>query len=115
MRAVVNWCATHRLTMILLVMIALVSGLVLTQAWSDIDGISQKDLDRAKESFKLKYGRTANRVDAFSWLAESYLSRGRTADAILCFSKIPTTHPAYGHMARYQQARALLSLHRSVD
>ncbi|MDB5345593.1 MAG: hypothetical protein JWP89_3970 [Schlesneria sp.] len=115
MRTIVNWCVAHRLMVILFVVIALVAGFVFTQARSDPDGVSQKDLERAKESFKLKYGRDANRVDALSWLAESYLSRGRAVDAIQCFSKIPTTHPVYGHMARYQQARALLGLHRAVE
>ena len=77
--------------------------------------VSEKDYKLAEEAFQLKYGRAGNRIDVLSWLAEWYLSRERLADAIACFAEIPTSHPEYGHMARYQQGRSLLTLHRAVE
>lgn len=78
-------------------------------------GVSEKEYLLAKEAFEAKYGRRASRVDILSWLAEWFLSQQRFPEAIHCFAEIPTSHPEYGHMARYQQGRTLLSLHLAVD
>ena len=73
------------------------------------------DRQHAREAFELKYGRSPDRNDLLSFLAEFYLSRGRLADAVECFHEIPTSHSAYGPMARFQQGRTLLKLHRAVE
>lgn len=76
---------------------------------------SRRDYQTAREAFEIKYGRKANRVDVLSYLAELQLSRGRLAEAVDCFDLIPTSHPEYGRMARFQEGRTLLTLHRAVD
>ena len=78
-------------------------------------GVSPRDYELARESFEAKYGRKAERIDVVSWLAEWYLFRERLTEAVECFKAIPTSHPQYGRMARYQQGRTLLSLHRAVE
>ena len=77
--------------------------------------VTTRDLDNARERFETRYGRTGNRIDILSWLAEWYLTRNRLTAAVDCFSAIPTSHSTYGRMARYQQGRTLLSLHRAVE
>lgn len=77
--------------------------------------ITPKDYQRAVEAFTLKYGRAPDRLDTLSWLAEWYLLRHKPIEAIACFHEIPTSHPQYGPMARYQQGRTLLSLHRASE
>jgi tetratricopeptide (TPR) repeat protein len=77
--------------------------------------VTRAEYDRAQEAFELKYGRPANRLDVMSWLAEWNLSKQRPSEAIACFGEIPTSHPQYGRMARYQQGRTLLALDRAVE
>lgn len=98
------------------------SFLLLNRAWRNtakdepLPGeISVNEYELARKAYELRYGRTADRVDVFSWLAEWFQSRNRLSDAIVCFAEIPTAHPVYGRMARYQQGRALLSLHRALE
>lgn len=74
-----------------------------------------KECEIARKSFEKQYGRSADRDDVLSWLAEWYLARNRLADAVICFAEIPSSHPVYGRMARYQQGRSLLTLHRAID
>ena len=78
-------------------------------------GVSTGEYQLATESFELKYGRKADRLDVLSWLAEWYLGRDRLPLAVDCFAAIPTAHPQYGRMARYQQGRTLLELNRAVE
>jgi tetratricopeptide (TPR) repeat protein len=77
--------------------------------------VSPKEWSIARQSFERQYGRKADRDDLLSWMAEWYLARGRPADAVACFSEIPTSHPKYGRMARFQQGRTSLDLHRADD
>ncbi len=77
--------------------------------------VTPRDHQHAREAFELKYGRPADRIDVLSFLAEMYLARDRPADAVECFEEIPTSHPRYGPMARFQQGRTLLTLHRAVE
>ena len=77
-------------------------------------GVSEKEYLLATEAFQARYGRAASHVDVLSWLAEWYLSHERFQEAIRCFAEIPTSHSEYGHMARYQQGRTLLSLHQAA-
>jgi predicted Zn-dependent protease len=77
--------------------------------------VTERDLKFARESFALKYKQPADRNDLSSWLAEWYLSKNRLSDAVDCFAVVPTSHQLYGHMARYQQARTLLTLHRVAE
>ena len=77
--------------------------------------VTPRDQQHAREAFELKYGRPADRHDMLSFLAEMYLAGGRPADAVECFAEIPTSHPRYGPMARFQQGRTLLTLHRAVE
>ena len=77
--------------------------------------VTALEYQHAREAFELKYGRPANRMDVLSWLAEWNLSKKRPTEAIACFAEIPTAHPPYGRMARYQQGRTLLSLHRAIE
>ncbi len=79
------------------------------------EGVSAREYQLAKESFELKYHRIADRLDVLSWLAEWYLGRERRPLAVNCFAAIPSAHPQYGRMARYQQGRALLELNRAVE
>ena len=79
------------------------------------DVVTSGDVERAREMFDLRYGRKGNRLDLLSWLAEWYLTRDRQADAVQCFAAIPTSHPQYGRMARYQQGRTLLTLHQAAE
>ncbi len=79
------------------------------------DVVTSRDIEHAREMFELRYNRKGNRLDHLSWLAEWYLTRDRLADAVLCFAEIPTSHPQYGRMARYQQGRTLLTLHRAAE
>jgi tetratricopeptide (TPR) repeat protein len=78
-------------------------------------GVARQEYDLASEAFELRYGHAANRMDTLSWLAESFLARDRLPEAVECFAEIPTSYPDYGRMARYQQGRSLLSLHRAVE
>lgn len=78
-------------------------------------GVSKKEYQLATEAFQARYGRDASRIDILSWLAEWYLSQQKFQEAIHCFAEIPTSHSEYGHMARYQQGRTLLSLHQAVE
>ena len=77
-------------------------------------GISEQEYRLAKEAFEVKYGHPADRIDAMSYLAEWYLAHERLEMAIVCFSEIGTSHSRYGRMARYQQGRTLLTLHRAI-
>jgi tetratricopeptide (TPR) repeat protein len=77
--------------------------------------VSLKEAEIARKSFEKQYGRAATHEDVVSWMAEWYLSRKRPADAIVCFNEIPTSHPEYGRMARFQQGRELLSLNRAIE
>lgn len=77
--------------------------------------VDPKEAEIARKSFEKQYGRAATRDDVLSWMAEWYLSRKRPADAIVCFDEIPTSHPEYGRMARFQQGRELLSLNRAIE
>jgi tetratricopeptide (TPR) repeat protein len=77
--------------------------------------VTVRDYQNAREAFELQYGRHADRLDVLSFLAELYLSRGRLANAVECFNEIPTSHPRYGPMARLQQGRTLLTLHRAIE
>lgn len=76
--------------------------------------VAPRDRSLATEAFEVKYGRSPDRLDLLSFLAELYLARNRLDDAIACFDEIPTTHPEYGAMARFQQGRTLLTLHRAA-
>ena len=73
--------------------------------------VTQRQYELAARLFKIKYKRPADRIDTLSWLAESAYAEGKLAQAVACFAEIPTEHPVYGRMARYQQASALLALH----
>jgi predicted Zn-dependent protease len=77
--------------------------------------VSFKEREIARQSFEQQYGRIADRMDVLSWLAEWYLTRKNLQNAVLCFQEIPTSHPSYGHMARFQQGRTLLILHRAAE
>lgn len=77
--------------------------------------VTPHDRDLASEAFEARYGRKPDRLDTLSWLAEWYLSKDRLADAVECFAAIPTSHPEYGRMARFQQGRTLLKLHRAAE
>jgi tetratricopeptide (TPR) repeat protein len=105
--------------MILLLLIG--SGLFLSSRWIRTNpdqlppGITQRDYQLASEAFEVKYGRKADRIDVVSYLAELQLSRDRLADAVACFELIPTSHSQYGRMARFQQGRTLLTLHRAPE
>lgn len=79
------------------------------------EGVSAREYQLAKKSFELKYRRKADRLDVLSWLAEWYARRERLPLAVDCFAAIPTSHPQYGRMARYQQGRTLLELNRAVE
>jgi predicted Zn-dependent protease len=78
-------------------------------------GVTAQEYRRAREAFELKYRKVADEIDVLSWIAERKLASNDPADAILCFAAIPTAHPKYGHMARYQQGQVLLKLHRAVE
>ena len=78
-------------------------------------GMSAQEYRRAKDAFELKYGRPADVIDVLSWHAEWKLASDDPEQALLCFAAIPTSHPKYGHMARFQQATLLLKLHRAVE
>jgi len=78
-------------------------------------GVSFREFELAREAFQLKYGHAADRFDALSWLAEWLLARQRPADAVACFEAIPTPQVKYGRLARHQQGRTLLELHRAVE
>lgn len=79
------------------------------------EGITAQDVDIARRSFQEQYHRSPDDSDTMSWLAEWYLSRSRPELAIVCFNQIKTEHLIYGGMARYQQGRTLLSLHRATE
>jgi predicted Zn-dependent protease len=78
-------------------------------------GITAQEYRRAREAFELKYRKVADEIDVLSWVAERKLASHDPADALSCFAAIPTAHPKYGHMARYQQGHILLKLHRAVE
>jgi tetratricopeptide (TPR) repeat protein len=77
--------------------------------------VTVKEREIARRSFEKQYGRAPNRDDILSWMAEWYLARKRLGDAVICFAEIPTAHPKYGRMARFQQGRTLLTLHRAIE
>src|SRR5262245_29552721 len=97
------------------------SGLLLFSVWNRRTpeplpaNVTARDYQLAREGFEVKYGRRADRVDVLSYLAELQLSRDRLADAVACFEQVPTSHPQYGRMARFQQGRTLLTLHRAPE
>ena len=95
--------------------LAIVGSWLLTPRRSLPGTVSEKEYRLAEEAFEVRYGREANRVDVMSWLAEWYLAHDRQHDAIQCFAEIDTSHPEYGHMARYQQGRTLLGLHQAPE
>lgn len=74
--------------------------------------VSPQDFRLAREAFEVKYGRRADRIDVLSYLAELFLLRKQPTKAIACFHEIPTTHPTYGRMARFQAGRTLLDVYR---
>lgn len=78
-------------------------------------GITVQEYRRAREAYELKYRKVADEIDVLSWVAERKLASNNPGDAISCFEAIPTAHPKYGHMARYQQGQILLKLHRAVE
>jgi tetratricopeptide (TPR) repeat protein len=78
-------------------------------------GITAQEYRRAREAFELKYRKVADEIDVLSWIAERKVASNDAADAISCFAAIPTAHPKYGHLARYQQGQILLKLHRAVE
>ncbi len=115
-RKKLSWRATT-----LLAVIAGLALLIASLSWRGTSAepqlpsvVTALEYQHAREAFELKYGRPANRMDVLSWLAEWNLSKKRPAEAIACFAEIPTAHPQYGRMARYQQGRTLLSLHRAI-
>ena len=106
----------------IVVLIAMSGGLIAVWIWPTgsskeplPSGVSPREHKLANEAFELKHRRPADRFDTLSWLAEWLLVRKRPADAVECFAVIPTSHPTYGRMARYQQGRTLLAMHRAVE
>jgi len=79
------------------------------------DGVSAAEYRLAREALTLKLGRQPDRMDVAFWLAERHLSSQHPAEAIVCFDQIPTDHPRYGRMARFQEGSALLQLHRAIE
>lgn len=103
-------------------LIAMSSGLLAVWNWSTRSSreplpsvVSPREYEFAREAFELKHGRPADRLDVLFWLAEWLLGRKRPVDAAECFAAIPTSHPTYGRMARYQQGKTLLAMHRAVE
>lgn len=78
-------------------------------------GISPDDYKAAKKAFEYAHKHTADRNDILQTLAERAIAEKRLETAADCFAMIPSTHPAYGRMARYGQAVTLEALHRAVD
>ena len=78
-------------------------------------GVSARERELARRTFHQRQGRQPDRFDLLHVLAESYSTAGRLTDAVDCLGQIPTSHPLYGRMARYQQGRTLLALHRAAD
>jgi tetratricopeptide (TPR) repeat protein len=78
-------------------------------------GVNSQEFQLAKESFELKNGRRADQIDTLYWLAEMNLTKHQPTEAIRYFDLIPTSHARYGRLARYQQSRTLLFLHRAVE
>ena len=79
-------------------------------------GVSNRERELARKTFRIQRGREAKRDDLLFVLAESYMSAERRLnDAVACLAEIPTSHPEYGRMARYQQGRTLLALHRATE
>lgn len=54
-------------------------------------------------------------MDVAYWVAERDIAGQRLAEAITCLDQIPTDHPRYGRMARFEQGSALLQLHRAIE
>ncbi|MEZ6112140.1 MAG: tetratricopeptide repeat protein [Pirellulaceae bacterium] len=77
--------------------------------------VTEADYERASREFAQEYGRPANQVDTWSWLAESYSAKEEWELAAACFDRIPSDHPKYGIAARIQQAHALWRLNRAID
>jgi len=72
-------------------------------------------LSAAQQQFESTYKRKADKYDTLSWLGELAGRAGRLRHAITAFSRIPSSHPRYGHSARYQQAQYLMKLNRVRD
>ena len=77
--------------------------------------ITRKEFDLARMEFERQNGRRAQRADILYLLAEALLSAKQAEGAIHCLTEIPTSHPAYGRMARYMEGVALVSLFRAVE
>ena len=109
-----RWLVTSGILIGLLVFISLIS--VQNPGGQQFpSSVTTRDLQLAREAFELKYGRRPDRLDLLSWLAEWKAARKLPLEAIECFQRIPSAHPLYGPMARYQQGRILLNLHRAVE
>lgn len=79
------------------------------------DGVSAAEDRLAREALRLKLGRQPDQMDVAFWVAERNLVSQRLEEAIACFDQIPTAHPRYGRMARFQEGSTLLQLHRAVE
>ena len=77
--------------------------------------VSPGEYELARKVFELKHGRPAGHFDVLSGLAEWLLVKNRPADAVEVFAAIPTSHPVYGRIARYQQGTTLFRLLRVVE
>ena len=75
-------------------------------------GLTVVDWQAAQEQFSARYGRPADASDTWSWLAEQAIAEQQRDQARFCFAQIPTSHPEYGMLARYQQGR--LALHQDL-
>ena len=78
-------------------------------------GLSLQSYENSRAAFFAAYGRVPSRLDAISYAAELALAKKQYRTASACFAEIPSGHPQYGHLARYQQGFALLKLNRADE
>ncbi|MCA9079546.1 MAG: tetratricopeptide repeat protein [Planctomycetaceae bacterium] len=76
------------------------------------EGVSVDAFVQATNEFSQQYGRSPDRMDVFSWLAESSIAKQDWQVAMACLQEIPDAHPQYGWIARFQQADVHLEFHQ---
>lgn len=72
--------------------------------------IDRSSYQSAAREFAKKYRRKGDFFDNVSWLAEQSVRDRQPEQAIACFSAIPSSHPKYGHLARFQAGQVYLEV-----
>jgi tetratricopeptide (TPR) repeat protein len=76
-------------------------------------GINRELYNAAADAFEQHYQRKPDHHDVLSWLGETLAEEDRLPAAIVCLEGIPSDHPKYGHLARFQQAYHFANLNRA--